>query len=864
MSITVEQRDKILQLLKKKYPDWQGFSHHAFRRNETNAKRSTAKKAASWMSESTLAQLLVTRKTDQFIEQLVQFGQFANLLRPPTSDTENGDLEILYVRTLDKPGFCAQIYHLLHSTEPIYDRFHRYLSYVEDHELPNTWTFPTYFLQFCYPATELFIEPRSSTWLLKFFGITSTLGKPSAQKYRTLKDLAFQIKEAFSEFRPLDLIDIQSLIQVCSSASEPAEVQRPDRHDARGREATVEAPSTIEVEEHKYDYAAASPREEELFWAEEAPDEYDEDSDPTMLTITEISDESQDELDVIGFSGAEAPLPPALDPPNGGSPDHDDSLQSLYVSFMNKYMSTPAGVARAAAYAKAREQAEQNFSQLIAEHELGENVTDRVFQLLLPHADTPENQRRGVWIHPVSARTQSLAEALDEKYPGNRQIKSQIAEVLLEFIRHCVYKSNALKKSSEALEKLAGLSLIDLFTITPILHALKPNQYILLHDTSISAVNSFAGTDFSSTLQQLPDLNATAIQIIQTLRSDRSTARMSSVQDADLFDIFCHWLFENANSDMPPPELPSETPPQETTRPQDPIGQDYTGKDSAFRPPAAYTTNGILQEAATSLSECARLTYLPVDTLIDWQKTLFRKGQLIFRGPAGTGKTFIAQHFSSAIAGASDAMVQLVQFHPGLTHRDFWGDDTATGLFKQFCLEAARRSGPCVFIADDIDRATPRDVFGDLLYKLEYRTHAPVTYASPADGNPQPAYIPKNVFLVGTMCSADPAGVMDDAVFRRRFAFIDIRPDYTLLKTFHASTSFDAGPLIRTLREVNEAIEREQHKVGITYFLRHDLEDHLESIWTHEIEPAIEVGLSEDRHRIESFRWTGVKQQLRR
>ena len=856
MSITAEQKNNILHLLRQKYPEWTSFGDGLFRRKEINFKRSAAKKATSLLSESNLAQLLVTRDTGAFLDRLHRLGNATNLLQTTGDGPEHGDLEILHIRTLDKPVFCAQVYHLLHGSQSIYERIDAYLHYVEDHELPNTWTFPTYFLQFCSPETEAFIEPRSTERLLNFLGISNRLGKPSAETYKMIKDVFFDLKRAFAEYDPYDLIDIQSIVGVCFSVSEQAVFSSSmvDMYDDTSVERQPEAKAE--------DFSMYSSTEEELFWQD---DSY-EDSDPTMLYISEISDES----------GTEPINNEPNEEPSYSLPEIENisALKRLYRSFMEQFMSSPMGVARAVEYAKARDQAEQNFSHLIARHELGEEVTNQVFLHLLPHSDIPENHQYGAWVHPLGGAAEELITSLYRKYPSESPIRQQIAEVLLEFIRHCVYKSNALEKSSEALARLDTISIIDLSSISPILHALKPNQYILLHDVSIAAINQLMGTSYGSSLKDLPELNAAGIQLIQTIRGDLSTNRIASVQDSDLFDIFSNWLLENNTQDpldveppseqqynepppapvTPPPEPPVVTPPAPPPTPPEveSVPQSFS--------PSSTPSPQLFHKMANSIDSCSRRTGVPKDDLEKWLNVLARKKMIVFQGPVGTGKTFLAQHFAHALVGQSDGMVQIMQFHPQTTRSTFWESNNALtpGQFQQFCQDAHHRSGPCIFIIDEINQGNVREIFGDLLFKMEYRTTAIGTNGSTHN------VIPDNVFIIGTMCPQPDSDFQRDLVLKRRFAFIPIMPNYDLLRNFHLNTSFQIDGLIRTLMQLNASIEAPYNEIGITYFLREDLGDHIESIWQYEVEPAIETSLSYDPEKIESFRWTKVRRRLTR
>lgn len=64
--------------------------------------------------------------------------------------------------------------------------------------------------------------------------------------------------------------------------------------------------------------------------------------------------------------------------------------------------------------------------------------------------------------------------------------------------------------------------------------------------------------------------------------------------------------------------------------------------------------------------------------------------------------------------------------------------------------------------------------------------------------------------------------------------------------------------------QLNASIEAPYNEIGITYFLRQDLADHIEAIWQYEVEPAIETALSYDAEKVESFRWAKIHRRLSR
>jgi 5-methylcytosine-specific restriction enzyme B len=168
----------------------------------------------------------------------------------------------------------------------------------------------------------------------------------------------------------------------------------------------------------------------------------------------------------------------------------------------------------------------------------------------------------------------------------------------------------------------------------------------------------------------------------------------------------------------------------------------------------------ILNEPYT-LEQCAQTTQIDRIQLQDWTTTLDRKGQAIIYGPPGTGKTYLARCLAKHLIGGGDGFTETVQFHPAYTYEDFiqgirprktdGGLDypTVPGRFLEFCRKAKDRKTSCVLIIDEINRANLAQVFGELMYLIEYREEK----IHLAGG--ETFSIPKNVRIIGTMNTAD-------------------------------------------------------------------------------------------------------------
>lgn len=270
-----------------------------------------------------------------------------------------------------------------------------------------------------------------------------------------------------------------------------------------------------------------------------------------------------------------------------------------------------------------------------------------------------------------------------------------------------------------------------------------------------------------------------------------------------------------------------------------------------------------------TVAELAATINVPQSVVESWILAIRRKRQAVFYGPPGTGKTFVAEHVGRHLISDGNGFSTTVQFHPSTSYEEFVEGrrpepdpdgnlryPVVPGLFRRFCEEADRRTGSCVLVIDEFNRANVSQVLGELLFLLEYRDRSLVLSASRDRFR-----IPPNVYLLGTMNTADRSIALVDMAMRRRFAFIPLRPDYDLIESLQPHTT-QVGGLVAILREINTTIEDPNLAVGPSFFLHVDLETQLESIWKTEIEPYLEEVFFESPDKVEPFRWTAISKRL--
>ena len=261
-----------------------------------------------------------------------------------------------------------------------------------------------------------------------------------------------------------------------------------------------------------------------------------------------------------------------------------------------------------------------------------------------------------------------------------------------------------------------------------------------------------------------------------------------------------------------------------------------------------------------SLEDLALSIGYEVDIVQGWLDQLERKSQVILYGPPGTGKTFVADRLARYLQ-PEETKRGLVQFHPSYSYEDFIQGfrpntigghlvfESKSGIFKDFCAEAAKTDEVYVFIIDEINRANLSSVFGELMYLLEYRDH----HIKLPDGDP--FSIPENIRIIGTMNTADRSIALMDHALRRRFAFIELAPNYDLID--HP----EREKLKTILKEINQTINDPHYALGHSYFMN---ARELAPIWQGEIEPYLREYFIDQPDKVKDYTWARVSAQLDR
>jgi 5-methylcytosine-specific restriction protein B len=208
------------------------------------------------------------------------------------------------------------------------------------------------------------------------------------------------------------------------------------------------------------------------------------------------------------------------------------------------------------------------------------------------------------------------------------------------------------------------------------------------------------------------------------------------------------------------------------------------------------------------------------------------KKNVILQGAPGVGKTYVAKRLAYSMMGVKNQeRVMMVQFHQSYSYEDFIegfrpsaagnGFEIKKGSFYNFCKKAAEdMEHEYFFIIDEINRGNLSKIFGELFMLIENDKRGNALQLLYSD---EKFNVPKNVYIIGMMNTADRSLAMLDYALRRRFAFYEMRPGFEskgFIKYRMGLKNEKFDNLIKCVENLNGVIAADE-SLGEGFFIGH-------------------------------------------
>lgn len=267
---------------------------------------------------------------------------------------------------------------------------------------------------------------------------------------------------------------------------------------------------------------------------------------------------------------------------------------------------------------------------------------------------------------------------------------------------------------------------------------------------------------------------------------------------------------------------------------------------------------------------------------------------IILYGPPGTGKTYHTAIYAVAICDKldikkvkdmnygevmvryhkllSEGRVAFTTFHQSYGYEEFIegikpvvdqttkeiGYTVEAGVFKKFCentKKVGRSTKPHVFIIDEINRGNISKIFGELITLIEEtkRENMKEAISTTLPYSGEQFSVPQNVYILGTMNTADRSIALMDTALRRRFQFIEMMPDVEVLREIKVE-DLDVAEMLEKINERISLLYDREHTIGHAFFTKlssNPTVDTLQSIFEKSVVPLLQEYFYEDYQKIQ-------------
>jgi 5-methylcytosine-specific restriction enzyme B len=183
------------------------------------------------------------------------------------------------------------------------------------------------------------------------------------------------------------------------------------------------------------------------------------------------------------------------------SAEKKDEFHRLYKEFVGDYFSQARGQKHLRRYDEARARGRANFEEIKEEARRHGVPTEKVLQRLLPHIDSSAHRNSGAWIHVAPTIQGDIRVWFEAAGWTKAEDWPKVAGAILNFLQTCSDNPSKISSACCHFVSLPYTTGLQTGMLTPILNALRPDDFMIINNKSRKVINYFTESHLASVLQ---------------------------------------------------------------------------------------------------------------------------------------------------------------------------------------------------------------------------------------------------------------------------------------------------------------------------------------------------------------------------
>ena len=222
--------------------------------------------------------------------------------------------------------------------------------------------------------------------------------------------------------------------------------------------------------------------------------------------------------------------------------DKKAELVGLFRKFASTDLSSPDGRRYMDLCNEGRGQGRRNFRNINVAFSRGEDITEEILLKLLPYTDSMANRQKEAWIHTAPVISENVKEWFQKSGLTQPDSWPLVAKAVLLFVRRCIEEPRQLSAACTDFSELPYCKAFQTEMLSPILSALRPDDFLPINNKSQQVVNHFADKSYSLRLTDYPAANETGHVLTEEAAKEMHQSNLTESQKVAFFDMFSHWL----------------------------------------------------------------------------------------------------------------------------------------------------------------------------------------------------------------------------------------------------------------------------------------------------------------------------------